>query len=138
MTIVDSMAGGRPTDYTPENVEKANWYLDGGWREVGDKVPSVAGLACELGLSRETLRRWGKDKGNAFCGILGKIASLQERQLVNNGLSNEFSGTITKLMLHHHGYSDKVESDHTSSDGSMKPTTVVLKAADHDPDSSGN
>jgi len=31
-------------------------------------------------------------------------------------------------MLHNHGYSDKVEQDLKSSDGSMKPTIIELVA----------
>lgn len=100
------MPGGRPTDYTPELVAKAWEYANGGWREVGDKVPSVAGLACEIGVRRETCHAWAKDPEKEFSNILSVIAERQERELVNNGLEGVFNAPITKMMLSKHGYSD--------------------------------
>lgn len=119
------MPAGRPTNYTPEVIEKAWAYANGGWAEVGDPVPSIAGLACEINLHRETLRLWAKDEQNAFFGILNKIAQEQERQLVRGGLSSAFNASITKMMMTKHGYSDRVETDHTSSDGSLKNNIII-------------
>jgi len=102
---------GRPSDYTPEIVKKAWAYVNGGWEEVGDPVPSVAGLACEINLSRETLRLWAKNEDNEFFGILNKIAQEQERNLVRGGLGGEFNAAITKMMMTKHGYSDKIENE---------------------------
>ena len=34
------------------------------------------------------------------------------------------------MMLTKHGYSDKVEQDHTSSDGSMTPKEIIIRAVD--------
>jgi hypothetical protein len=116
---------GRPSDYTPEIIEKAWAYTNGGWIEAGDKVPSVAGLACEIGLSRETCHAWARDEDNQFSDILKAIAKKQERELLNNGLDGTFNPPITKMMLSKHGYSDRIEQDHTSSDGSMKANVTV-------------
>jgi hypothetical protein len=126
------MPAGRPTDYTPELIEKAWAYANGGWEEVGDPVPSVAGLACEIGVRRETCHAWAKDETKEFSNILRKIAETQERQLVKGGLGGNFNASITKMMMTKHGYSDRVETDHTSSDGSMtpKPTEIILRAVD--------
>lgn len=129
------MPAGRPTDYTPELVEKAWAYANGGWAEVGDPVPSVAGLACEIGIRRETCHVWAKDENKEFSNILKKIAETQERQLLRGGLSSAFNASITKMMMTKHGYSDKVETDHTSSDGTMTPKVVervIVKATDQD------
>ena len=120
------MPSGRLTDYCPEIVEKAWKYVDGGWIEAGDKVPSVAGLACEIGIHRETCYDWARDKEKAFSDILKAIAKKQERELLNNGLSGVFNPPITKMMLSKHGYSDRVEQDITSSDGSMTPRPVTV------------
>jgi hypothetical protein len=116
---------GRPSQYTPKIVKAAWEYVNGGWITAGDKVPSVAGLACEIGVHRETLRLWAADEDNEFFGILREIAQRQERELVNNGLTGDFVAPITKMMLTKHGYSDRVEQDHTSSDGSMSPQKPV-------------
>ena len=102
---------GRPSEYTPEIVKKAWAYANGGWQKAGDPVPSVAGLACEINLSRETLRLWSKSEDNEFFGILNKIAQEQERNLVRGGLGGEFNAAITKMMMTKHGYSDKIESE---------------------------
>lgn len=122
------MPSGRISDYKPELVEKAWAYVNGGWAEIGDRVPTIAGLACEIGISRETCYEWSKHEDKVFSDILRKIAQVQERQLVNNGLEGKFNPSITKMMLTKHGYSDRVENDHTSSDGSMSPPeTIVLR-----------
>lgn len=113
------MPAGRPTNYTPELVKAAWEYANGGWEKAGDPVPSIAGLACEIGIHRETLRLWSKDEENEFFGILNTIAEKQERNLVKGGLGGDFNAPITKMMLTKHGYSDRIEQDNTSSDGSM-------------------
>jgi hypothetical protein len=125
-----TMPAGRPSDYTPEIASAAWEYVNGGWMTVGDKVPSVAGLACEIGIHRDTCYSWAEDEDKEFSDILKAIAQNQERQLINNGLDGTFNPPITKMMLSKHGYSDKVENDHTSSDGTMspKPTTIELIA----------
>ena len=115
------MTTGRPTLCTPELVEKAWEYVTGGWKDVGDPIPSVAGMACEIGVHRETLRLWGKDENSAFFGILSRLSEMQERELLKGGLVGGFNAPIAKMILTKHGYSDRVENDHTSSDGSMTP-----------------
>lgn len=118
------MTKGRPTLYTPEIVEKAWGYVNDGWIQAGDKVPSVAGLACEIGIRRETCHAWANDPEKDFSNILKVIAEKQERELLNNGLSGDFVAPITKMMLSKHGYSDRVDQSHTSPDGSMSPTKI--------------
>lgn len=124
------MTAGRPTSYTKELVKKAWEYINGGWISAGDKVPSVAGLACEIGIHRDTCHEWAKDEEKEFSDILKAIAQIQERELVNNGLTGDFVAPITKMMLTKHGYSDRVEQAHTSPDGSMSPKEIIIRAAD--------
>lgn len=110
---------GRPSIYTPELLERARDYVLN-YADYGDMIPSIAGLACELKISRETCHAWAKDEDKpAFSDIIRDIAQAQERKLVNGGLSGDLNPQITKLVLAKHGYSDKQEIDHTSSDGSM-------------------
>ncbi len=111
----------RPSEYSEDIVAKAWAYARGGWLEVGDKVPSVAGLACEIGIHRDTCYAWADDDDKEFSDILKEIAQIQERTLVNSGLSGVFNPPITKMMLSKHGYSDAVDTRHTSPDGSMTP-----------------
>lgn len=121
------MPAGRPTEYCDELQAKADAYANGGFVECGDVIPSRAGLAVELGLSRSTLANW--EKFHEFLVTLDKIAFLQERISLNGGLRGELNATIVKLLLANHGYSDKVQQDVTSSDGSMSPVTVVFSDA---------
>ena len=45
----------RPTKYNDDIQTKADWYVNGGYLECGDAVPSRAGLACELNVTHQTL-----------------------------------------------------------------------------------
>lgn len=118
------MAGGRPTVYNAELLKRAKGYLTA-FKDMGDMIPSIAGLACVLGVTRETCHTWAKDPEKAeFSDILKELMQRQERELINGGIGGSFNSTITKLVLSKHGYSDKVETDLKSSDGSMTPNVV--------------
>ena len=127
----------RPTDYRPQMVDEARRYI-ANHTDFEDPVPTVAGLACVLGVTRKTIYEWVKDETKgAFCDILEELGQRQERVLVRGGLGGDFNAPISKMMLTKHGYSDKVENDHTSSDGSLYPTRIIIEAAtpqdaDHD------
>lgn len=92
-------------------------------------VPSVAGLAFVLSKSRECMYEWAR-QNNEFSDILNGIAVVQEMLLINGGLSGDFNSAITKMMMTKHGYSDKIESNLTSSDGSMTPKTITRVIVD--------
>jgi hypothetical protein len=120
---------GRPSKYNDELLKQAENYMRGGWKEINDTIPSLAGLACYLGVSRETVNAWSNEKPD-FSDITTGILALQERELVNRGLLKEFDSGISKLILGKHGYSDKVQTDLTSSDKSMSPTRIEIVAPD--------
>lgn len=125
-----SNAIGRPSGLTPELIQKAKDYLIGGYKDVENIVPSVAGLGCYLGISRSTIYEY-KELSKEFADTLDSILMKQEMLLINGGLSQQFSGTITKLMLANHGYSDSVKQDLTTNGESInKPTTIELIAPD--------
>lgn len=115
---------GRPSELK-ESLEKAKEYLLGGYKEVEEVVPSIAGLACFLGKSRSRVYEYG-EQNKEFKDTLEGIKVLQESKLINGGLKGEFNSTIAKLMLSNHGYSEKQEIDHTSSDESMKPSVIKI------------
>lgn len=120
------MAAGRPSEYNEEVQARAEAYAEGGFIECGDVVPSRAGLALELQLSRSTMANW--EKFPEFLVTLEKIAYLQERISLNGGLKGDLNPTIVKLLLANHGYSDKVQQDNISTDGSLIPTQIILAA----------
>lgn len=109
------MAGGRPSIYTPELLAKARDYVLN-YADYGDQIPSIAGLACELSISRETCHTWAKDEEKPeFSDIVRDISQAQERKLLNGGLSGDFNPSIAKLVMTKHGYSDKLETEHSGS-----------------------
>lgn len=67
---------------------------------------------------------WAR-QNNEFSDILNGIAVVQEMLLINGGLSGDFNSAITKMMMTKHSYSDKIESNLTSSDGSMTPQYTI-------------
>jgi transposase-like protein len=121
---------GRPTDYSEEKLALARQYLDGGWEDEGDAVPQIAGLAMAMDVHRSTIYEWAEDADKKeFADIFTRVKQMQERKLVNNGLAGTFNPAITKMMLTKHGYSDKIEQAHTSPDGSLGPTRIVIESA---------
>jgi|SRR5690606_16367134 len=113
---------GRPTKYNAEMQAQADAYVLR-WAEV-DAVPSRVGLCCWLGISKPTSFEWEREYPE-FSATLKNIDTLQERTAVNKGILGEFNSTIVKLVLANHGYSDKVQQDNVSSDGSMTPKPAL-------------
>lgn len=121
------MAGGRPTKYNQEMVDKSYEYIEN-YADYDDMIPSIEGLSEVLDVRRNTLYDWAKDEDKEFSNILAKLLTKQQKVLINNGLSNTFNSAITKLVLGKHGFHDKVDTDLTSQGESMKPTVIELVA----------
>ena len=102
------MAAGRPSKYNASYLKKAQDYVEN-YQALGDVVPSIVGLACELGVSKNTLYAWGRDNVQ-FLNTLEAIESTQHRKLLSGGLNSSFQPTIAKLMLANHGYHDKQDT----------------------------
>lgn len=118
--------GGRPTKLTDElKVKARNYELV--FREEGDIIPSIEGLAYYLNIARSTLYKY-EDEDAEFSDIVERIRTLQGKMLISGGLVGDFNASITKVILTKHDYSDKQEIDHKSSDNSMKPTVIELVA----------
>ena len=116
----------RPTKYTPELLEAAREYVNN-FKEHGDVIPSHAGLAVVLKLSRETLYAWNNQEGKEpFSDILSEILVKQENLLMNGGLSGDFNAAITKLVLGKHGYHEKVDNEHTGKAGGAIKSEVNI------------
>ncbi len=99
----------RPTKYNKELLAKAQDYLVN-YDQYDHAIPSEAGLADILDITRETLNQWKKDEGKEkFSDTLKQIQNKQEVIAVNKGIKGDFNAAITKLILHNHGYSDKKE-----------------------------
>lgn len=103
------MAGGRPTAYTDDVIEKAWSYVNGEWQNTSRTVPSVVGLCKHLNRGKSTIYDWAKDPEKQFSDILEALMETQEDLLRDGGLLGDFNPTLAKLFLTKHGYSDKQE-----------------------------
>jgi predicted DNA-binding transcriptional regulator AlpA len=102
---------GRPTSYKEEMIQEAQDYIEGGYKEQEDIIPSMIGLAKLLKVNKSTLYDWMSDKEHPFSDTLKLVATFQESALYNGGLKGDLNSAITKLALHNFGYSDKTQSD---------------------------
>lgn len=119
------MPAGRPTLYTPELLEAARAYVDGGYISQGDPIPLLAGLAINLNVCRDTVQVWAKDEDKPeFSYIVNRLMATQERGLFSGGLDGTFNASITKLALTKHGYTDKAEQT------IVGPVQVVIAGKD--------
>lgn len=106
------MPAGRPTKYTTETLDSARNYFSAGFEELGEPVPTIAGLAEWLDITRRTVYDWAAQEEKAeFSHIVEKIMAKQERMLMAGGLNGGLNPTITKLALSKHGYHDKHEQE---------------------------
>lgn len=74
---------GRPTGYDGDNtVKKAENYFADSKEVAGDNIPSMAGLAVYLCISRDTLYKW-KDRHPEFADTIKRGEVHQARELIN-------------------------------------------------------
>lgn len=112
---------GRPTKYNDEMQAKAERYAFE-WQEIGDVIPSRVGLCCWLSICKQTSYEW--EIHPQFLDTLRTIDTLQEYIALNKGVTGEFNSNLTKLILSNHGYSDKQQTDITSSGQSLLPNKI--------------
>lgn len=106
---------GRPCLLTPEVIKTAEAYLHNFKTKHKHAIPSVVGLAKVLNITRTTIYEWAKNKEKdpegRFSYIVEALDDYQEFELIQGGLDGTHNPTISKLLLHKHGHSDKVEQD---------------------------
>ncbi len=117
------MPAGRPTKLTPEAIEKAIDYINGGYEACGDSIPSHVGIALLLNIATSTLYKWANEDSEEFSSILESCRQKQHQLLIGKGLSGDFNPSIAKLVLGKHGYHERQE--HTGPDG--QPMQVEQK-----------
>lgn len=118
------MGAGRPTKYNEEIQAAADDYVET-WSD-DDAIPSRVGLCCRIGIAKHTSFAW-EEKYPQFSSTLKEIEAMQEREAMNKGITGIFNPTIVKLVLANHGYSERQDINHSSSDGSMTPPQPVYK-----------
>lgn len=114
----------RPTIYKPEILEKAKAYIQN-YKELGDAIPMVEGLAVELGVSRDTIYDWASQEDKQeFSDIVNTLRASKSRALQNGGITKQFDGRISALLLGHEGYRDK--KDITSDDKPLEGNKIIF------------
>ena len=124
------MAGGRPTTYNKEVIEKAYDYI----KNCPDVLHTVVGLAIHIGRAKSLIYEWIKQPDKEeLTDIVKMVNELQESKLINGSITNELNASISKMMLSKHGHIEIKEIDNKSSDGSMSNVTKIeLVAPNHD------
>lgn len=116
---------GRPTEYSEDILQAAREYLVK-FEEQGDVVPTIEGLADNLGRGVKTLYNWSKEHPE-FEEAMQAILSKQGRLLQNKGLNKETDSGITKLLLSaNHGKAEK--SDLTTDGEKIQAGFIYLPA----------
>jgi hypothetical protein len=118
----------RPTDYKPEIVAQARFYLEN--LPEDEPMHSVEGLSDFLQIARSTIYKWKDEEGKEeFSDIYEQILTKQGKQLLGKGITGEFNPTITKVMLTKHGYRDAIDTDVTTKGKEINPTAIATTEA---------
>lgn len=98
---------GRPSKYSDDILNKIPEYVLECVKK--DELPTRAGLAVYIGISKVTLCSW-EDNHEQLLNALKKMDALQENQVWQRALKGDYNSNIAKLLLANHGYSDKSEN----------------------------
>ena len=127
----------RPTLYNEQILEYTKQYIDTcedtfdpESKKVKVNIPTIEGLAYHLGINKDTIYSWRKEKPE-FSELISNLLAKQAKYLVNKGLSGEYNPTIAKVLLTKHGYTEKTETDITS--GGEKIQVNVIDYKTHNP-----
>lgn len=124
------MTLGRPSKYDPAFCEALIEHMNEG--------ASIASFAAQIGVARSTINQWAEDHADfseALKIAKAKCAAWWEARLRNIAMIGGGPGSATAVIfglknMAAEDWREKQEVDHTSSDGSLKPTTIHIVAAD--------
>lgn len=98
------LSGGQ-LKYKPEVFEEVSQRYYQECLNNSRQLPSIAGLAVELDISRETLYQWVKTYH--LSDIITKLQALQERRVLELGITNSYNPVFSMFLLKaKHGYVD--------------------------------
>lgn len=125
------MPAGHPTDYKGEETLRLAKKYIASCKDTDKEVnlPTAAGLASYLKVSKKTLYNWADDY-EEFLHILSDLNQAQENKLINNGLSGKYNSNIAKLVLGKHGYKEQVGIGGEGEGESIKIETDVQSTID--------
>jgi hypothetical protein len=122
----------RPTKYSEDILDKTRKYIESDYKLNDGEVPTLEGLAIYLELHRDTIHDWSKHEDKKeFSDTLDGLKAKQAQMVISNGLRGDYNATIAKLLLHNHGYNDKVDNNIGGQDGNpIKVTHIELVPLD--------
>lgn len=128
------MTAGRPPAYeTKEELEKAieaYFSSDDAYITIGEEsvfAPGIAGLAYHLGVSTETLRRYGED--DKFCATIKHAKQRIEMSLEKRLHCTAVTGTIFNLK-NNFGWKDKQEQEISGPNGGPQEHKWTIEVVD--------
>lgn len=122
-------AGGRPTKYRPEFVQKIDEYLLT-CGAANMRLPKRVDVALMLEVNEETLIEWGK-KYAEFSDALDRVDHQQKVTLIDTGIfgGKEINASIIALMLKvNHGMIETNRTEFTGKDGAPLNLNVIAAA----------
>ena len=98
-------AGGRPSKYNTRTLRNTKEYI----QSNTDVVPTIAGLARHLNVTRTSIYQWIKDDiDSEFTNTVSMMTDERERKLINGALDGTYNAGAAALILKtSHGYSDR-------------------------------
>ena len=121
---------GRPSKYNKDIQKAADDYVDN-WNlyleikskenpesvtHVINSIPSIASLALELNVHRDSIYEWEKDDSKRqFSDTLERLRQKQEAFLIHHGLTKGYDSGFAKFMaINITKYRDKIETVNTN------------------------
>ena len=119
----------RVSSCTQEHVDKGMAYINGGYLEQGEVVPTSDGLAIALDVCRKTAYNWADQDSNPFreeiAYIMDRVQAIQGMRIVSGGLSGDMNATVVGKMLANHGFSQTSTIDVTSGGETIKTFSAM-------------
>lgn len=120
---------GRPTDYRPEYCQMIIDHMEDG--------ASVVSFAASISVARSTITEWANVHPEFSVALntgKAKCAAWWDRRGRDIAVSGGGPGASAMVMfglknMAPDDFREKQEIDHTSSDGSLSPTRIVIEAA---------
>ena len=119
---------GRPSKYTPGLCREVVDFMQDGY--------SVTAFAGHIGVARSTVFKWASEHpefSDALKTAQAKAALWWEKalmQVASTGEGNASAAIFGVKNRSGEDWRDKQDVNHTSSDGSMSPTRIVIESGD--------
>lgn len=103
---------------TQEHVNLGMEYIQGGYEEKGESIPTAQGLALYMDVARATPYNWAEQETCQFrdemAYIIDRVQAIQAVKIINGGLTGAYNPAFAGKLVGNHGFSDRqsVETTH--------------------------